>query len=113
MSLTFVTNIKLETYPFPKAEERADEGERNGDTEPQRQQSDESGERNSCGAVISPQDQVHDEEQHEHNSASNNNYRISNYSLLKQIAYIENTRAYSLNLRGHSNDIISPKAEWF
>lgn len=41
-SYTFVTNINLEPYPFPKAKERADERQRDGDTEPERQQGNES-----------------------------------------------------------------------
>lgn len=33
--VTIITSINLETYPFPKAEERADERERDRDTEPE------------------------------------------------------------------------------
>lgn len=56
------------THPLPVAEERADEGERHRHQEPECQKGQEGGEGDGCARTLVPEDEVHQEEEGEHNA---------------------------------------------
>ena len=56
----------VSTYPLTESEVSPDEGERNRNAEPEKKQGHQRRKRNRCGATITPQNQVHHEEQCKH-----------------------------------------------
>ena len=66
---SIITRIfKRQTYWLSEAEEGPKEGEREGDAEPEAEEGQESGKWNGCRGLGSPEKQVQEEEDSEHNS---------------------------------------------